>query len=80
MGHRTFTIIVCMMLSASSALAAGPLPPGKPAGVRRAQNENFYGAIAVGALAVIAIGGYAISARPYRIPGTAAASATSTQP
>jgi hypothetical protein len=72
------TIILCLMLSVSSALAAGPLAPGKPAGVKRAQ-EATYGWVAVGALAVIAIAGYAISTPRYQIPGTANA-ATSTQP
>lgn len=79
MGHRTITVIICMMLSVSPARAAGPLPAGKPAGIKRAQGETVRGAIAIGALAVIAIGGYALSTHPYRLPGSATA-ATSTQP
>jgi hypothetical protein len=77
--RKTLAVTLCLMLSVSSALAAEPLTPGKPAGVRAAQSGHYYGAIAVGALALIAIAGYAISVDPYRIPGTAAA-ATSTQP
>jgi len=73
------TIILCLMLSVSSARAAGPLPAGKPAGIKRAQGETAMGAIAVGALAVIAIAGYVISTHPYQLPGSATA-ATSTQP
>jgi hypothetical protein len=57
------------------------LHPGKPAGVQGAQVRRYYGAIAVGALALIAIGGYAISADSYHIPGSpTATAATSTQP
>jgi hypothetical protein len=54
------------------------LHPGKPAGVHRAQITDTYGAIAVGALLLIAVAGYAISTHPYKIPGTTAS--TSTQP
>jgi hypothetical protein len=73
--------LLCLMLSVSSAPAAEPLTPGKPAGVRAAQSGHYYGAIAVGALALIAIAGYAISSSPYHIPGTPnATAATSTQP
>ena len=80
--RKPLAVTFCLMLSVSSALAQTPLlPPGKPAGVHDAQVRHYYGAIAVGALALIAIGGYAISAAPYHIPGTAtAAAATSTQP
>ena len=70
-------IATLIILSFSAAWAAPPLPPGKPAGVRLAQQVTS-GAIAVGALALIAIGGFAISEHPYKIPGTS--SATSTQP
>ncbi len=54
-----------------------PLPPGKPAGVQQAQHAT-YGVIAVGALALIAIAGYAVSTHPYNLPGATAS--TSTQP
>jgi hypothetical protein len=57
----------------------GALRPGKPAGIKRAQSETVTGAIAIGALAVIAIGGYALSTHPYRLPGATTAT-TSTQP
>ena len=74
-------VSLCLMLSVSSALAEPLLPPGKPAGVHDAQASRYYGAIAVGALALIAIGGYAISADAYHIPGSpSATAATSTQP
>jgi hypothetical protein len=75
----SLSITLCLMLSASSALAETTLPPGKPAGVHDAQASYYYGAIAIGALALVAIGGYAISANAYHIPGTPSA-ATSTQP
>jgi hypothetical protein len=48
-----------------------------PAGMHHAQ-EATYGAIAIGALALIAIGGFAISSHPHKIPGATAS--TSTQP
>ena len=51
---------------------------GKPAGVRRAQIATTNGAIFLGAVAVIAVVGYALSTHPYQIPGATAA--TSTQP
>lgn len=34
------------------ALAQGPLPPGRPAGVRRAMSENTEGIVLAGMLAV----------------------------
>lgn len=79
MGRRTIAIIICLMLPVSSALAAGPLPAGKPAGIKRAQSETALSIIAVGTLAVLAIGGYALSTHPYRLPGSTTAT-TSTQP
>ena len=66
------------MFSFSAALAASPLPAGKPAGVRRAQIATTHGAIFLGAVAVIAVVGYALSTHPYQIPGATAA--ISTQP
>jgi hypothetical protein len=79
--RESLIVSLCLMLSVSSALAEPLLPPGKPAGVRDAQASRYYGAIAVGALALIAIGGYAISADAYHIPGSpSATAATSTQP
>jgi hypothetical protein len=77
--RASLIVSLCLMLSASSALAETTLPPGKPAGVQGAQANRYYGAIAVGALVLIAIGGYAITTAPYQIPASAAA-ATSTQP
>jgi hypothetical protein len=76
--RNALSVTLCLMLCVSSTRAAGMLPPGKPAGVRRAQ-EASYGWVAIGALAVIAIAGYAISTPRYQIPGTATA-ATATQP
>jgi len=70
-------IIVFLILSYSPALAGTALRPGKPAGVKHAQDAT-HDAIAVGALAVIAIAGYVTSAHPYKLPGTTAP--TSTQP
>ncbi|HEY1877799.1 MAG TPA: hypothetical protein VGG66_10030 [Rhizomicrobium sp.] len=70
-------IIVFLMLSHSPALAGTLLPAGKPAGVRHAQ-EAANGAVAIGALAIIAIGGFVISSHPYKLPGATAS--TSTQP
>jgi hypothetical protein len=86
-------IIVLLMLSYSPAMAASSgrspatdrlapaapvaLRPGKPAGVKHAQ-EGTYDAIAIGALAVIAIAGYVASTHSYKLPGTTAP--TSTQP
>jgi len=76
--RKAIAVIVSLMFSLSAALAGQPLPSGKPAGVRHAQ-ETTYGAIGVGALALIAIAGYAISTHPYQLPGSATATA-STQP
>lgn len=82
MGRKTVLVIIALLFS-SAAMADPPgltphmLPPGKPAGVRPAQ-DRATGAIAIGALALIAIGGYAISSHPYRLPGASAA--TSTRP
>ncbi len=72
-------VIVCtsLILASSPALAGPSLSAGKPAGVKQAQHATS-GAIAVGALVLIAIGGFAISSHPYKIPGTTAS--TSTQP
>jgi hypothetical protein len=79
--RESLIVSLCLMLSVSSALAETTLPPGKPAGAQGAQASRYYGAIAVGALALIAIGGYAISADAYHIPGSpTATAATSTQP
>jgi hypothetical protein len=77
MSRKAGLVIVSLIFSLSAALADPPLPSGKPAGVRQAQDAG-YGAIGVGALALIAIGGYVISTHPYKIPGTTAS--TSTQP
>ena len=77
MRHKAILITLSVMLCFSGAKATQTLPPGKPAGVNKAQGATS-GAIAVGALAVIAIAGFAISAHPYKIPGTTAS--TSTQP
>ena len=71
--------MTALLFSFSAAPATPPLPPGKPAGIKRAQSETVMGAIAVGALAVIAIAGYAISTHPYQLPGSTTAT-TSTQP
>jgi hypothetical protein len=76
--RKTIAVCLCLLLSVSSALAAGTLAPGKPAGIKRAQSETVTGAIAVGALVLIAVAGYAVSTHPYQIPGAAAP--TSTQP
>ena len=75
-------VIACLMLFLSGARADLSLAPGKPAGVHRAQTIDTYGAIAVGALVLIAVAGYAISTHPYQIPGQSpgATAATSTQP
>lgn len=78
--RNAVSVTLCLMLSVSSALAEPPLPPGKPAGIKHAQDVN-YGAIGIGALVLIAVAGYAISAQPYQIPGTpTVTAATSTQP
>ena len=77
MPRKVILVIASLIMSVTAAWAEPPLPPGKPAGVKLAQQATS-GAIAVGALALIAIGGFAISDRPYKIPGTV--SATSTQP
>ncbi|HEX4027487.1 MAG TPA: hypothetical protein VHX18_07695 [Rhizomicrobium sp.] len=78
MSRKAIGVIVSLIFSLSAALACQPLPSGKPAGVRHAQKAT-YGAIGVGALALIAIAGYAISTHPYQLPGSAIAT-TSTQP
>ena len=78
MGRTVIFLITAQLFSFSAALANPPLPPGKPAGIKRAQEIRYGGAIAVGALAVIAIGGYAVSTDPYRLPG--ATVTTSTHP
>jgi hypothetical protein len=75
--RKAILVILSLMLSFSGALAEPLLPPGKPAGVKRAQ-QTTSGAIAIGALAVIAIAGYVASSHPYRIPGATAS--PSTQP
>jgi hypothetical protein len=75
--RKAILITLSVMLCFSGAKATPTLPPGKPAGLKKAQGATS-GAIAVGALAVIAIGGFAISAHPYKIPGMTAS--TSTQP
>jgi hypothetical protein len=81
MGRATLLVIVCLIFSFSGALAEPPLTPGKPAGVHRAQVTGTNGAIAVGALVLIAVVGYAISTPAYHIPGAPTANAaTSTQP
>ena len=77
MPRKAILIIATFIMSLSAASAELRLSPGKPAGVKQAQ-KGAYGAIAVGALALIAIGGFAASDNPYKIPGTT--SATSTQP
>lgn len=77
MPRKAIPIITTLIMSLSAASAEPRLPPGKPAGVKRAQQAPS-GAIAIGALALIAIGGFAASDNPYKIPGTT--SATSTQP
>jgi hypothetical protein len=77
MSRKAIVIIVSLILPFSPALAGSPLPPGKPAGVKQAQHAAS-GAIAVGALALIAIAGYVVSTHPYNLPGATAS--TSTQP
>jgi hypothetical protein len=81
MPRKAVAVFLCLMLPLP-ALADPPLAPGKPAGVHRAQTIDIYGVIAVGALVLIAVGGYALSTHPYQIPGQSpgAVAATSTQP
>lgn len=76
--RKAMSVIATLIFSLSPALADPPLPPGKPAGVHRAQITDVNGAIAVGALVLIAVAGYALSSHPYQLPGATAA--TSTQP
>ena len=77
MPRKAILLVTFSIMSFTAASAEPRLPPGKPAGVKLAQQATS-GAIAVGALALIAIGGFAISGHPYKIPGAAAA--TSTKP
>ena len=77
MSRKAVIVSASLILASSPALAGPPLSAGKPAGVKQAQHATS-GAIAVGALALIAVGGFAISSHPYNIPGATAS--TSTQP
>jgi hypothetical protein len=78
--RKAVAVFLCLMLPLP--VLAESLPPGRPAGVHRAQAIDTYGVIAVGALVLIAVGGYALSTHPYQIPGQppGGAVATSTQP
>jgi len=57
---RLISTFVALALSASAAMAGdlGPLPPGAPAGVKHAQEENntlLLGVLGAGAVAAIAL-------------------------
>lgn len=73
--RRAILVIATVTLPLSPALAGLPLPPGKPAGVKRAQHAAN-GAIAISALALIAIAGYVVSTHPYNLPGATASTST----
>ena len=76
--RKAISVIATLAFSLSHALADPPLSPGKPAGVHHAQIIDTNGTIAVGALVVIAVAGFALASHPYQLPGATAA--TSTQP
>lgn len=67
MSRKAVAVIAALIFSHSSAWADPPLPAGKPAGVKQAQAISL-GTIAIGALVVIAVAGYAISTRPITFP------------
>jgi hypothetical protein len=71
-------LILALPQSSWAQASAGPLQPGKPAGVRQAQEARYNGAIFAGALVVIAAVGFLVSTRHYVIPGQSANSASST--
>ena len=52
---RLVVLWICFSFSVLPALAASPLPPGKPAGVRTAQAWNN-SAVFVGAIILLGVG------------------------
>lgn len=78
MRRLRLALAILLSLSADPVHAGGPLPPGKPAGMRAAELMTQSGAIFVTAAVVIAVAGLAASGHLYKIPGQA--SPTSTTP
>ena len=76
MAPRIGPLICCLLCLSWPVLAASPLPPGKPGGVRAAQQSDE-DMIFIGAVIVIAAVGLGLAATRYQIPG--ASSTTSTQ-
>ena len=54
--HKYMRCVPVLLLCATPALAAEPLAPGKPAGLRQAQPENGTGMLVVAGGAAIGIG------------------------
>ena len=72
-----FVMALAMLLMTSPSFAdenAGPLPPGKPAGVQQASNHELFVYISVGLIA-LTVGGIALT---YIHKGSTAAPATTT--
>jgi hypothetical protein len=74
--RKALACVLFVALSTNVALAQAILPAGKPAGVYRAQHDN-YAVIGVGAGVLILITGLILASGTYTIPSTAP---TSTQP
>jgi len=74
---RRWNLSLAIILStvAEPAFADGPLPAGKPAGMRAAQTTTN-GAIIISAAVLIAVAGLVVSEHPYTVPGQVSTTST----